>query len=787
MNVLDEIVNWAQNIPGWQADAVRRLLAHGELDESDECELFAMLRAKYNLLPGDQKAPHYQKPSRASVSDAKTKSREIKILALRNLANVNAIAAEQTLNFGRSGITVVYGRNASGKTGYVRVLKRACRARDSKERIHGNVFDARSGGFPSAVFDLSIDGVQQSVNWQEDSPPPKELTDIAVFDARCARMYVDERNEVTYIPYGMDVFQKLVDLCNRFRETLVADRDSINLHPQFLDEFDGDTDTGRMVSEINANTVITWIEEKARVSEAEKKRIASIGEFLKRAEVETPKARASALRRFVGRIAKLRQDIECTVQLLSATNLSEVRATQQTFQDTSKAAKIASQEAFKDLPLRGVGTDPWRALFEAAKEYSTIQAYPEQEFPVLAPGSRCVLCQQLLDADAQNRFERFKGFVLDQTARNAEKARVAFESKREELQKIKPDLIVEHEEVLAEVEARSDQLAQETRVCLEEIAHVHKAASEAIETNDWTQITGVAIADLTKLDSLVRDLQAEAADCDSMAEPDELKERRREHRELAQRLLLSKHLREVLALVENLKRCTRLESCIGSLNTRAITLKNSELMEAVTTEALRSGLEREIEEFRVQRLQVSLDKSGGKGITFHQLSIPRRPGEKALLSEILSEGEQRVLGIASFLAELNTTPTCNTIVFDDPVCSLDHEFREKVAKRVVQEGSRRQVVVFTHDIVFLLALERYATEQQVPLKVQEIRREGLMIGSCRDDIPWSTQNTKQRIGFLRKFLQEDVKHSVGDDDKYAANVVLFYGRLREAWERAIEE
>ena len=49
---------------------------------------------------------------------------------------MNALAENQTLKFA-AGLTVVYGDNGAGKTGYIRILKQACRAR-GREQILGN-------------------------------------------------------------------------------------------------------------------------------------------------------------------------------------------------------------------------------------------------------------------------------------------------------------------------------------------------------------------------------------------------------------------------------------------------------------------------------------------------------------------------------------------------------------------------------------------------------------------------------------------------------------------------
>jgi hypothetical protein len=53
----------------------------------------------------------------------------VQLVALKDLTGVNALAPDQTLTFGPSGLTVVYGDNASGKSGYARLLKRVVGAR----------------------------------------------------------------------------------------------------------------------------------------------------------------------------------------------------------------------------------------------------------------------------------------------------------------------------------------------------------------------------------------------------------------------------------------------------------------------------------------------------------------------------------------------------------------------------------------------------------------------------------------------------------------------------------
>jgi len=73
-----------------------------------------------------------RKASRLSADQIPTSaasSVQIKLIAMRDLRNVNATASGQRLSFSPQGLTLIYGDNGSGKSGYSRVLKRACRAR----------------------------------------------------------------------------------------------------------------------------------------------------------------------------------------------------------------------------------------------------------------------------------------------------------------------------------------------------------------------------------------------------------------------------------------------------------------------------------------------------------------------------------------------------------------------------------------------------------------------------------------------------------------------------------
>ncbi|WP_409268487.1 ParB family protein [Pseudomonas sp. KCJK9044] len=189
---------------------------------------------------------------------------------------------------------------------------------------------------------------------------------------------------------------------------------------------------------------------------------------------------------------------------------------------------------------------------------------------------------------------------------------------------------------------------------------------------------------------------------------------------------------------------------------------------------------------KVHQLQVVMKPESPGGKTQFKLVL-QLPGGGAP-SAILSEGEQRAIAIASFLAEIKLGKGRGGIVLDDPVSSLDHCRRWEVAERLARESLNRQVIVFTHDIYFLCILEQKLEELGGALTKNYIRRTAQGYGVHSQDLPFDVLGTKDRLGRLRQELvaiRQALK--AGEEDEHRRLTSACYGRLRLAWERCIEE
>ena len=99
-------------------------------------------------------------------------------------------------------------------------------------------------------------------------------------------------------------------------------------------------------------------------------------------------------------------------------------------------------------------------------------------------------------------------------------------------------------------------------------------------------------------------------------------------------------------------------------------------------------------------LPVRLEFPGRQAATLRHKSV----GANYRLGEILSEGEQKVIALADFLAEVSMRPSSAPIILDDPITSLDARRADEVADRIVSLSSEQQVIVFTHHLYFATKL-----------------------------------------------------------------------------------
>ncbi len=791
-NALEMILNWSNGLPDWQNDAVRRILQQRELSDQDVQEILAMLRATQGLISGQLQV----QPKRLAKDDLPNQAgpgAKIVLEFLGDLKNVNALRPRQIIKFHPSGLTIVFGRNATGKSGYARVLKKACRARGDKKPILPDVFNEAPSSEPAQAMIGIHDGTGSvAVPWIDGEPSRVELGSIAVFDAHCARVYVDEANDVFYVPYGLDVFDKLSKLCEKLKGILQSEIATSNTDRKVLEELKGDTPVGRAIEGLTHESDVGVIEGLAAFSETDDQKLSEIGRRLTEIKVNDPKSKARQLRATRDRILRLVDSLKKMEDGLSATATEAIRTVQTEAEEAQKVAQIASQKSFEKEPVTGVASESWKALLWAAKEFSERHAYKGENFPVTKDGARCVLCFQELTPEAADRLRRFWDFIEGVAQKTYQLKNHEFQTRVSNLQNLQVDPLAADPGFHRELEDVDATVVQEVRDYVQSAQSAHKAILECISKKSWGSVPHAPAAPLEALRRLAQAQESRAVEFDRMAVPEEKEKLATEFKELDARKRLASQKAAVLSLLENLKRVKKIEACIAETVTTGISRKSTEFMESLVTNRLKEELKQELKGLDVDYMKLELNKTGRLGVTLHQHRLRSRTyGTTVGVSDVMSEGEQRAIAVASFLAELNISQDNCGVIFDDPVSSLDHQRREQVAARLVREAKRRQVIVFTHDMVFLSALQESALKNDVDHLIQTVwasRSAGT--GNCDPNPPWAGQTVKERLRYLKETRLPNIKALSMDSaqrEQYELEATAFLVKLRQTWEQAVEE
>lgn len=786
--VLEMILEWSEGRPAWQRDALRRIVQSQKLDEDDIAELTAL--CKRGRTPAAlQSGPAPQPLEKTHLPANPGAGASVSVTAVKDVAAVNNLAPGQTLAFAPSGITVVYGDNGAGKSGYARLLKRACRARHS-EMILPNAYGPPTTTTASATLCYTVGGVEQPAEPWKDTGQPKPqphsiLSAISVFDCDCAAVHLKGKNEVAFRPFGLDVPDELGAACKQVKTQLEAEKQAHEKSRNALftaTPWKPATAVGKATAALTHATALAALELLSTLSDQEKARLARLTEDLSK----NPATAAAEQKLKAERIKHL---AEALAAIAAGTGEEAVRRLLAAHRDAAakrSAATLASQELFGAEAFPDVGGEVWRTLWESARRYSTEVAYPAASFPPDADDMRCVLCQQPLSDEALARMELFESFIRDDTERQAEAAEDAFAASVRALDaltiRLRPlaDGLRElqlHDGALYQTVLRALAAARGRRHALRR----HLAGDEAAAIPEAAPFPSEALTDWET------EVRAYAAALQKAASGDDRKAMENERQELADRLALQQHLPTVAAEIERLKAIRFLEDCLADTTTNAVTNLGNAIADEVLTPRLRDRFSEEIIGLVGANIRVEMVRAGGVyGSPQYKIRLLAKPD--ANVPDILSEGEQTCVAIAAFLAELATAPHSSALVFDDPISSLDHKWRHKVAERLAAEAATRQVIVFTHDLIFLNDIMEAAQDAGLPCEARHIRRSSATVGKVDSELPWDGMRIPERLDALEKRARGlKTVRADKDEETYKREVRYFYDDLRAAWERALEE
>lgn len=791
MGVVDEILDWsATKLTPWRQDALRRLAGSASMTLQDEGELLDLIKEKAGFALA-AKPPTPTPLSKAHLASLSSGS-PLQIKGIRNVKNVNRLVPAAALQFTPNGMTIVYGRNGSGKSGFVRIFRTACRTRTdnpAKLKVLADVYGS-SGGPQEAEIIVDLGSGDVVVPWTAGAPASETLLQVAVFDSSAAQLYVDGGNQIQFLPFGLALPHKLNELCLSLRDKLEAERKPITDQIALVTvafETSRTTKAQTFYAGLTGKATDAQIDAAATFSPDDEKRADELTRLL--AANTASAADVTALSTWVKILAS-----ECTSlgQAFSDPQLDGYRTLKQQAIDARAAAGTKAADLFSSEPLPGVGGETWRRLWLAAREYSITDAYPSLEFPVLSTPDAietCVLCQQTLSAEASDRMGRFQAFVSGSLAATADQTETAVTQAITSLPQVEIFASKDWATRLEQIRKRNAELADTVTSFKKDMEARRATALASLQTSEVPPPPLAAAAPVSPHGAL-QDLSAVLSiEAEALAKADQSGERAKletERAELADRKILTAGRDRVIKRRDLLKEDALYTTALAEVQTKGITQKANELVDTHLTKIVTDHFEVERKTLEITHLKVGLARKSGQT----KAAFQTNPGTKLtkLTSEILSEGEQRALALAAFLTEIAVTEGAGPIVIDDPVSSLDRDRGLKVAARIAAEAQKRQVIVFTHDLIFFNDLCREADDLGVTTKTIALFADGANAGKVDPaGVSWKGLSVTKRLARIRNDFAPLKKLHTSSPADYEFKVKHLYGRLRDSYERLVEE
>lgn len=764
-----EIVKWVREQPYWLQVIANSIFRGEKLNDESLDKIYVLFKKESGLLQEPLKKDNLDF---LAFEDANENHTKMNWNSISKIQGVNALKEGESINIGKQ-VTLVYGENGSGKSGYTRLLNNAFISRGDKT-ILPNVFK-NTEVKPSAIFDFK-DDEDNIVSMQFPGNRNNYLfNSVSVFDTASAVHDLTKETELAFVPMEFNFFDEFTQIFLFIKSKLATEIESKQQTNEFGNYFDKNTAIKKIVQKIDGQTKYAEIRLIADTSELDE----TYKEKVKRKTVLQSLNINEKLKEY-NKFKQELNNIKEKVLLLNNKFSSErIMKTEELLTERTTLKELSSNEGLAQLEgeqIYRLGSSEWKKFIIAAEEYhNSIDEEIE----------KCLFCGQNIEkVTVIDKYWRYlkstaeKNLVVAES--NIKKIKVDFDSQ-------KFSLIVEGSRMEEWLKENQIDFYNQLITAEKEFMNVNSDIVKNLSELEWNKRIEPYNVNISCFDKVFELLDVNVQQLDAEKVNKEFSSIENFINEYNDKLKLEKHLPKIESFIDSMNWVDLARTI--KLSTQKITTFQNRLFSEYVTSKYIEKFDTECKKLEAD-FSAEIQQRGRKGATLSKLSIRGRSP-----IEVLSEGEQRSIALANFLSEtgLNDKNTC--LVFDDPVCSLDHKRREIIAKRLVEEASEKQVVILTHDITFLLSIQDHCSSNGIDCCTTTIRKLRDETGIVQNEtVPWISMPVNKRIKQLRNKLQSIesfytgiTSDSIEKMEEYEGKAKLWCELLRETWERTIEE
>lgn len=657
---------------------------------------------------------------------------------ISDFKDVSAVTNNQVIEFSKQ-LTVMFGENGAGKSSYVRLLNNTFNSRGEKE-ILPNIY--RDGEFhkPSCKFHFEKTDNKYVCEYPEHQSN-EEFECFTVFDSLSVRAHLDNKNEYIFTPKGFEFFNLYTNGLEKIKKLVEADISSKRRENPFKNLFKS-----------QVKEIITGLNSETDLEEFKKDSTFTNKDVLSLQEMEKQKAKLLALeinkkirdkKQILDRLNSFLQRIKIINSKFSKENLDFIDKSIIKVNQKKKSAKKMGIDQFQNLTISNVGTSSWKNFIQAAKSFTTTfpKDYPLDE-------DHCVFCSQSLTDKARLLISSYWKFLESTAQDELKQTEAILDNIKKELEILSFDILDDDSYLRTWIHnEKGEATLKRWDATLDDFENFRDKIITRI--NSLTGIEDLKTLKYSKeeIEQFAQQESKEIEDLSKQNPDEEIQKLTVKITFFQERKLLSNMISSISEFVNELKWISVAQSKTFTLNTRKATVKQKELFNKYITDEYLETFKSECKKLNAE-FGITINQEGRKGNTFRELKIMGHS-----LKKVLSEGEQRAISLADFLTEIKVAKNNKGIFFDDPVNSLDHKRKRNIANRLAEESKSRQVIIFTHDMIFLHYIKEAASNFSCDCKNHWIKKESQSVGLVYLNNSPSNESDYKKTGIAREFYR----------------------------------
>lgn len=613
----------------------------------------------------------------------------LSLTRLSEVRGVNALVPGAVIE-PHEGLTILYGENGTGKTGYSRIFKALANSRTA-DTILGNI-DADTSEGQSAKLEFKLGEDAQALNWSGElgvSP----FTRMSIFDSPAVRTHVDEDLDYVYTPASLALFNDVTTAIQAVTAQIDAAISQLGTSGTgLLSRFQRGSTIYPLIETLGASTDLAELKAKAKSGDDVDQQLDALTQGVAALRANTMGTQITGLKSE----QRVLSEAATTAEVLLGFEQVKYNEALATRAQLATDYETFRRELFAAADLPADPDDTWDDFIEAGETYRQ---------HLVAVGAhdadRCLYCRQPLLDPARDLLTRYSTYLEDKISAEIRTTDAALDGYRQETATLQGNEMGSFLQQYKDTDP-SDRPTYFAQV--EAIEGARSAVATAVAAGQPVSIqtANVLAAPRADVDTALTTVGHSISDLESLQKgrTEALAEKQAELLELKDAVELGKSWSLIEMHVKSAKEADRLKTLKRPLPGlgRSVTALAKTASDQLINRSFDALFLEECEALRTPSLKVQFVGREGKAQRRKVLSGKYKP------SKVLSEGEQKVLALADFLAEARLAGITAPVIFDDPVSSLDHRRIKEVAQRIARLADDNQVIVFTHDILFATTL-----------------------------------------------------------------------------------